>query len=537
MKFGRIALSEAEGAILAHSVEAGGRTLKKGTRLTAALVERLAAAGLDGVIAARLAPEDVHEDEAAGRLAAVVAGEGVAVAAPFTGRSNLHASSAGLLVVDRAAIDAFNRIDPAITLATLPEFARVEAGRMVATVKIIPFSVPQASLARAEAAVRAAPPVRIAPFRPMRVGLVATRLPSLKPSVMEKTARITAARLAPAGATLLAERRVPHDAAAVGAALAGLAAEGADLSIVFGASAVVDAEDVIPAGIAAAGGRVIHLGMPVDPGNLLVLGEVAGRPVVGAPGCARSPKENGFDWVLDRLLAGLPVGPDEITGLGVGGLLMEIVSRPQPREERPAPGRRVAAVILAAGLGSRMGGPTKQLATIGGVPLVRRAAEAARASGVDEIVVVLGHRGEAVRAALGGLAVRFADNPDYAAGLSTSLRAGIAALAGGAADGALVMLADMPAISAEVIDRLIAAFDPAAGRMIVLPTAEGRRGNPVLWSRSFFPDLLAIQGDTGARHLIGAHADAVAEVEIGAAAALDIDTPEALAAAGGMLSD
>ena len=536
MKFGSVPLRDAEGAILAHSVTAGDRTLKKGTRLTALALRQLADAGVETVIAARLEPGDIHEDEAAGRLARAVAGEGVSVAAPFTGRSNLHAETAGVLVVDRVAVEAFNRIDPAITLATLPEFARVEGGRMVATVKIIPFAVSAESLERAEALVREVPPVRVAAFRPMKIGLVATMLPSLKKSVMDKTARITADRLAPAGATLLPERRVAHDAAAVGAALAALKGEGAELSIVFGASAVVDSEDVIPAGIEVAGGRVVHLGMPVDPGNLLVLGELGGRPVIGAPGCARSPKENGFDWVLDRLLAGLHVGPEEITALGVGGLLMEIVSRPQPREERPEPSRRVAAVILAAGLGSRMGGPNKLLATMEGVPLVRRAVEAALGSTAGDVVVVVGHRAEAVRSALAGLDVTFVDNPDYGAGLSTSLRAGISALPEGT-DGAVIMLADMPAISSAVLDRLIGAFDPAAGRMVVVPTAGGRRGNPVLWGRAFFPGLMAIQGDTGARHLIGEHADAVVEVEIGPAVALDIDTPEALAAAGGTLSD
>ena len=91
----------------------------------------------------------------------------------------------------------------------------------------------------------------------------------------------------------------------------------------------------------------------------------------------------------------------------------------------------------------------------------------------------------------------------------------------------------MPAVDAAVVDRLIAAFDPGGGTLIVVPTFEGKRGNPVLWSRRLFADLMTVAGDTGGRHLIGANADAVAEVEIGPAVALDVDTPEALAAAGG----
>jgi molybdenum cofactor cytidylyltransferase len=215
---------------------------------------------------------------------------------------------------------------------------------------------------------------------------------------------------------------------------------------------------------------------------------------------------------------------------------MEIVSRPQPREggeaaTAPSP-PRVAAIVLAAGQGRRMGGPNKLAATIGGKSLVRIAAEAAVASRADSVIVVTGHQPETVRASLAGLEAEFVHNPDFADGLSTSLRRGIAALPEDV-DGAVVLLADMPGIDAGVIDRLIAAFDPAGGTLIVVPTFEGKRGNPVLWSRRLFPELLAVAGDTGGRHLIGQNADAVAEVEIGPAVALDVDTPEALAAAGG----
>ena len=312
---------------------------------------------------------------------------------------------------------------------------------------------------------------------------------------------------------------------------------GDDLVVVFGASAVVDGEDVVPAGIEAAGGTVDHLGMPVDPGNLLIMGRIGATPVLGAPGCARSPKENGFDWVLNRLLAGIEVKPEDITGLGVGGLLMEIVSRPQPREGEgalPHTGKNIAALVLAAGQGRRMGGPHKLLATIDGRPLVRHVADAALASKAAGVTVVTGHMADGVRAALSGLPVNFVDNPEFAEGLSTSLRSGIASLAEDV-DGAIVLLADMPLISSAMIDRLIAAFDPESGSLIVVPTVEGKRGNPVVWSRRFFHDLMTVHGDTGGRHIIGDNPDAVVEVELGAAVGLDIDTPEALTAVGGVL--
>jgi molybdenum cofactor cytidylyltransferase len=538
VKFGPVAVGDAEGAILAHSVRHAGGVFKKGTRLDAAALVALRAGGVASVVVADLEPGDVHEDAAALRLARAAAGGDVRVEAPFTGRSNLYAATGGVLVVDRERIDRLNRIDPAITVATLPAFAVVEPGRMIGTVKMIPFAVSGARLAEAEAA--AAGAVRVAPFRPLRVGLVATSLPSLKPSVMDKTRHLLAERLAPAGASLIDELRVAHEAGPVGAALAELRDQGADLLVAFGASATVDAGDVVPAGIVAAGGRLVHFGMPVDPGNLLVLGDLGGIPVVGAPGCARSPRENGFDWVLQRLLAGITVTPADLTGLGVGGLLMEIVSRPQPREgggavvaEDRAP--RVAAIVLAAGQGRRMGGANKLAATIAGRPLARIAAEAAVASKADPVVVVTGHEPERVGASLAGLDVAVVHNPDFADGLSTSLRRGIAALPEDV-DGAVVLLADMPAVDAATVDRLVEAFDPAAGTLIVLPTFGGKRGNPVLWSRRLFAEVAAVTGDTGGRHLIGQHADAVVEVEVGPGVAIDVDTPEALAAAGGSMA-
>jgi molybdenum cofactor cytidylyltransferase len=350
---------------------------------------------------------------------------------------------------------------------------------------------------------------------------------------MDKTRRILEERIKPAGATVVGEERVPHDAAALAAALGKLQGEGAELLIAFGASAITDRADVIPAAVEAAGGRIDHFGMPVDPGNLLLFGELGGHPVLGAPGCARSPAENGFDWVLNRLLAGLQVTPEDITGMGVGGLLMEIVSRPQPREPA-AVGGDVAVVILAAGQSRRMGGPNKLVARFDGVPLVRRVAEQTLASKARPVIVVTGHRAEDVAEALAGLDVELAHNPDFADGLATSLKTGLARVPETAA-GALVVLADMPGITGAVLDRLVDAFRANGGQAIALPTVEGKRGNPVLWPRAFFPELMTVTGDTGARHLLGAHEDAIERVEIGAAAGLDVDTPDALRAAGGVL--
>jgi molybdenum cofactor cytidylyltransferase len=532
MKFGPVSVAEAEGATAVHSIRAPGLVLKKGTVIGKAEIAALEAANIPSVVVAKLEPQDVPEDVAAAEIAAAVAGDHVRVDRAFTGRANLFAAAAGVLVVDAAAVDRLNQVDETITFATLPAFAPVVEGEMIATVKIIPFAVEVAARDRALAVAEARPLIRIAPYRLRRIGIVSTLLPGLADKVVEKTLKITAERLAPAGAAIVAERRVPHETRALADAIDEVLGAGAELVIVFGASAIADRRDVIPAAVEASGGRIEHFGMPVDPGNLLLIGDLGGRPLLGAPGCARSPKENGFDWVLARLLAGVPVTRDDIARMGVGGLLMEIVTRPQPREEPAAAvGRRIAAIVLAAGRSTRMGGANKLTAEIGGKPLVRAVTEQALGSRARPVIVVTGHQHDAVERALGGLPVKFVHNLDYERGLSTSLKAGIAAVPPDI-DGAVICLGDMPHVSAALIDSLIEAFDPERGALIAVPTVGGKRGNPVVWSRRFFPDLSELEGDVGARHLIGIYADGVVEVPVtGVGAVLDIDTPDALAAA------
>jgi molybdenum cofactor cytidylyltransferase len=530
MKFGPVSPDEALGSTAVHSIRKGDLILKKGTVIGAAEVAALKAAGVSEVVVSRLEPGDVSEDEAAAEIARAVGGKGVRFDRAFTGRCNLFADTAGVLVVDKAAVDRLNRIDEAVTLATLPEFKSVVEGEMIATVKIIPFAVAAGPRdAALKEATNEKPVIRVAPYKIRKIGVVSTLLPGLAPKVVEKTLKVMADRVAPTGVSIIAERRVPHDQTALAKAIDELLNHGAELVVVFGASAIADRRDVIPAALEAVGGEIEHFGMPVDPGNLMLVGKARGVAVLGAPGCARSPKENGFDWVLMRLLAGLPVGREDITGMGVGGLLMEIVTRPQPRAKPvEEEGKRVAAVVLAAGRSTRMGAVNKLIAQIGGKPLVRIAAEQVLASQAGPVIVVTGHQREKVEAVLKGLNVRFVHNPDYAEGLGTSLRAGIAAVPE-SADGAIVCLGDMPQVDATLIDTLLDAFNPESGAFIVVPTINGHRGNPVVWARRFFPDLMSIGGDFGARYLIGNYAEAVVEVPVtGEAALTDVDTPESL---------
>ena len=531
MKFGPASPADAIGGVTVHTLRQGPLVLKKGTTIGPVEAEALTRAGVKEVVVVRLEDGDVSEDVAAASIAQAVAGEGINVERAFTGRANLFAAAAGVLVVDRAAVDRINGVDEAITFATLAAYKPVVEGEMVATVKLIPFGV-EAKLCDAAVAAAAGSALRVAPYTVKRVGIISTLLPGLAPKVIEKTLRVTADRLAPAGAIILAERRVPHDEKVLAVAIKELLGLGAELVIVFGASAIADRRDVIPAAVTGIGGAIEHFGMPVDPGNLLLIANAGGIPILGAPGCARSPVENGFDWVLTRLLAGLKVTRGELTVMGVGGLLMEIVTRPQPRENFEADGNRnVAAIILAAGRSTRMGGPNKLLADLGGKPLVRTVTEQALASKAQSVIVVTGHQAEQVEKALQGLKVKFVRNPDFAEGLASSVKAGVTAVADNS-DGAVICLGDMPLISSNLIDRLIEAFAPDRGHLIAVPVSDNKRGNPVLWSRRFFNELMTLNGDIGARHLIARHSEAVAEVPVeDFGAFLDIDTPQTLEAA------
>lgn len=525
---------------MAHSQRVGDRMIRKGSVLDEAAIEALGLAARTEVICARLEPGDVPEDIAADRLATPLVSPLIARTRAATGRVNLVADAPGLLRVDTARIDRLNTIDEAMTIGTLPDYAVVSRKDMLATIKIIPFSVAGTMLAVAEAVARQGPsPLTLHPFRPLKVGLVVTELPGLKDSVTEKTIQITEARITALTGSLLPPLRCPHQEEAVAQALEGLVEQGADLLLVIGASAVVDRRDVGPAGIVRAGGEILHFGMPVDPGNLICLGRIGGRPALVLPGCARSPSLNGIDFVLARLFAGLNVTPRDIMQMGVGGLLKEMETRPMPREKAPATPRSgtaprsapvIAALVLAAGRSRRMAPHNKLLvADRSGKPMIARVVDNVLSSNARPILVVTGHQAEQVEHALGGRPVRYVHAEEYADGLSASLKAGIAAVPPECA-AALVCLGDMPLVTGRMLDRLMAMYDPDEDRLIVLPTFHGKQGNPMLWDKRFFKEMLQIGGDSGARFLTAKHAEAVCEVEMADDAVLrDFDTTESLA--------
>jgi len=538
MRFGPEPAAGAAGGILGHGVTAGALRLRKGRVLSDEDVRALQTAGISEIHVARLEAGDVAEDLAASRIASAACGPGARVAAAFTGRANIYADAAGLMVIDPDRIDQINLIDEAITIATLPALEPVEPGQMLATVKIIPFAVAGPLVDAATLAAAAA--VRVLPFQPQRAGLVQTSNGGIKESVLAKTEAAMRTRLNRLGSELIESRVVAHHAEEIAGAIRELRRLDLRPIFVVGESAIVDRRDVVPRGIELAGGVVEHFGMPVDPGNLLLLGRIDDCPVVGAPGCARSPKLNGFDWVLQRLCAGLPPTRADIMRMGAGGLLKEIPTRPMPRDagvpsqgvaQGMAPRRpRIAALVLAAGLSSRMAGEHKLLADLEGRPILRHVMEHLLESSARPILVVTGHRAAEIEAAAGPGEFSCIRNPTPEAGLASSLVTGLNGLPPDI-DGVLICLGDMPDVGTSVIEGLISAFNPQEGRRICVPVVGTKRGNPVLWSAEYFNELKMLSGDSGAKNLLQEYADWVCEVEAPDTAVLtDIDTAEALAA-------
>jgi molybdenum cofactor cytidylyltransferase len=504
---------------------------KKGRQLSAEDIAALENIGVTKVFAARLEPGDVPEDEAASKVAVAISGSGAHAQEPFTGRANVHAAAAGIALIDAERLRQINRLDESLTIATVAPFSAVAERQMLATVKVIPFAVPGQVVQEVLQIAASGPLVGLQPFRRSRVGLIITKLPQTKASLIDKSREAMRQRIESLGSSLGEVVVVDHAVDPVAKAVKALRAAGHDLVLLFGASAIVDRNDILPRGLTSAGGQVVHLGMPVDPGNLLMFGRLGETPVIGVPSCARSPKVNGFDWVLERTLAGIRLESQDIMDMGVGGLLMEIPTRPTPREStdiKPKQAPQIAAVVLAAGKSTRMGS-NKLLKPIKGKPMIRQTVETVLQSRASPVVVVTGHDASRIREALDGLDVSFVSNPHYDQGLSTSLAAGVAGLPP-KVEGALMVLGDMPLVPVTTLNKLIAAFDPQEARSICLPVYQGERGNPILWGRQHFPEFQGLKGDRGAKVLLVVNSDQVVEVPVGNAGVLtDFDTPESLA--------
>ena len=483
MKFGPVSTDDCVGGILAHSIALGSKRLRKGRTLTDRDAQNLKAAGIEDVNVAILEDGDIGEDAAADRIAKALLrdAEGLSQSAPFTGRVNLYADGPGVIELNPDTVFRINRIDPAITLATLPNLSRVSSRSMAATIKIITYAVSKQYVAAAEEAAKDA--LRLRKVMLDDAGLIFTEIPGQKPSLVEKGKRAVRERLGALGIRLAETLVVKHETQEVRKALSECRGS---ILLLFTGSATSDSNDVGPAGLRSAGGTLHRFGMPVDPGNLLFHGTLAGRPVVGMPGCARSPALNGADWVLERLVCGIEIKDEDFAAMGVGGLLKEIPVRPHPRVAAVSSARPAVAVLAllfdADGDASAM-------------------AAAASASDAESVRVIAS---DAVLAAAdlpsrSNIAVMH--SAEEFGGYAHGFRMGMEAVETGA-DAVLVIRSDSPPPDTELLNRLIAAFSPADDREICYVSENSlRRGGPVLFGRRFFEPLSTLQDERSMERL------------------------------------
>lgn len=534
MKFGDTPLSKAQGAILAHSIRIGARTFKKGISLKSGDIKYLVEHGVNSLVLARLSESDLDENKAAQKLAKALKSAGLSTGRAGTGRCNLIATRDGLIQIDKKIIDNLNQKNEAITISTVGPNSVLKTGDIAATVKIITFGVSDKIVSACCKKINQKQPFKLHPFKKLRVGLIQTTFPGFKNNLIEKAHQVTQNRIDALGSDFSHEIICGHGKTEITAAILEMHRRKITTLLILGASAITDRRDIVPQAVLQAGGILEHFGMPVDPGNLLLLAKLKAMHILGIPGSARSPRPHGFDWILQRLAAGISVGSKDITAMGVGGLLKEIPTRPMPRKHNenrvPTKRKNIAAIILAAGQSRRMGKENKMLIKIDGKPMVRHSVEAVMQAGINKICVVTGYQSKKLENALDGLKFKLVKNSQYSEGLSSSLKAGVNALPE-SIEGALVLLGDMPRVNPSHLNLLMEAFNPDENKLICVPTSQGKRGNPVLWHKRFFSSISEVSGDVGARHLIGEYDDYVVDVEMNDnAVILDLDTPGAVQA-------
>lgn len=336
MKFGPVPIDDAQNAVLAHKLldREGNRLLNKGHVLTADDIELLRSCGYTEVIVAQSGEHDVHENEAARRVGEAIAGEGIRVNASGVGRANLMTTVRGTLRVNAEVLARLNNIHDGITISTLHQHTLVDSGELAALVKIVPFFVPDGRTKDLEHIAReAASIISVRPLKTGRVVLIISGPDFAREQLIADFYPPVKQRIEFLGSELLSPVYVSHTEDAIVTALKDNA--GADLILIASVSAIIDIEDIVPSALRLAGGSVTQHGVPVDPGTLLMMGYLGAVPVVGAPGCIKSPKTNVIDHILPRLLAGERLTRVDLVVMGHGGLLKDIADRPMPRDKNP----------------------------------------------------------------------------------------------------------------------------------------------------------------------------------------------------------
>ena len=320
MKLDNLPIDDSIGAILVHNIVGanGRKILSKGHVVAVEDVEKLRAFDRPSVYVARLDTDDVREDDAAARIARIVAGDGVEWSKPNGGRVNFFPTHQGILRIDVSRLKRINELQ-GITLATKPNYSLAAPKKMVATLKTVGLALPESILRRAEEIGKA---FEVVAPQIQRVAILLTGSEAGKRRTQDTYRQPIHARIDALGAHVIAEADCDDNAGAIQVALVGLLDAGAQMIIIAGETSVMDAEDITPRGIKQAGGEIELYGAPVEPGNLLLLAYYGNVPIIGAPGCVKSRETNVVDLILPRLFAGERITKTDVVEMGEGGLLI-----------------------------------------------------------------------------------------------------------------------------------------------------------------------------------------------------------------------
>jgi molybdenum cofactor cytidylyltransferase len=531
MKIKNLAPQDSIGVVLAQTYNLPGKIISKGTFVTNEVVGYFKTGNVKTILCAVPEEGDIHEDEAAEAISSAIDKNHIYADKASTGRVNFKSQSLCLVRYDRDFIKELNLVDESIAFSIVEHNQLLAEGDLIATLKIIPFFMQKKYVDRVIKILAKDELFKIHSLKKKEVILIQTCFEWQKKSIFTATSNVTKARLEALGCSLKKEKLINHDYDTLRAIIRSSVKNEPEILLVSGATAITDRSDYIPKAILSEGGEIIQYGLAVDPGNLLLIGKVGNTTVIGMPGCARSPKLNGFDWVLQLLMADIPINREELADMGAGGLLMEIASRPLPRALAKTVSKRekkVMGVILAAGNSTRMGNDNKLLKSIGDAPLIRNTAIEMLKSDLDTCSVVLGYQSDKVADVIKDLNVNLILNPLWKEGQASSLRAAINTLDSTYSD-LLIMLGDLPGIKSSHINSIIEEHLLTDNRKskITIPSFKGQKGNPVIWGRSFFHDLSNLEGDVGGRALFSEHPAAINILEMDDPWVVeDADTPE-----------
>ena len=322
MKFRKVKTLQAKNTLLGHNLNLKTMKLNKGQALSKENIKNIIKNNIHEITVAVLEKGDTHENKAAKLISEIISGENVHVENTNTGRSNLYSKCDGMLVSEDKILQKLNLLSNDVVISTLKPYSFVKRGQLIANVKIIPFAINHKVLAKFNSQTKSS--IFVSPTQIKSASLIITKDDSTKSKIIEKTKNEIFKRLEKLNVKVLIEEITTHDHKIISEKILSHHDLGAEIILIHGYSSIIDLRDTIPTAIKSIGGKIIFFGMPVDPGNLLLYGKLNNIDIIGVPGCAKSPKLNGFDWVLDYLCCKINLDKKVIASMGSGGLLKEL---------------------------------------------------------------------------------------------------------------------------------------------------------------------------------------------------------------------